>query len=97
MSFLSTFLNSVLDILFGCGHENVTRPFTLQKHTYKVCLDCGKELPYSAVTMSYLTAREVRAMAHRPARTASILAFDAMRAQRTPPAEHTLRDSNAAA
>ena len=30
------------EIFFGCRHERLTRPFTLQSHTYKVCLDCGK-------------------------------------------------------
>ena len=29
------------EMFFGCRHARLTRPFTLQKHTYKVCLDCG--------------------------------------------------------
>ena len=48
------------EIFFGCRHERLTRPFTLQKSTYKVCLDCGKQVLYSAERMEPLTAREIR-------------------------------------
>jgi hypothetical protein len=27
--------------LFGCWHREMSRPFTLDCHTYRVCLDCG--------------------------------------------------------
>lgn len=42
--------------MFGCSHEKTTFPITLKRaesspnhlgSTYMVCLDCGKELPYS--------------------------------------------------
>jgi len=42
--------------LFGCHHHKVSRVFTIQKHTYQVCLDCGTELAYSWDKM----------LAHRP-------------------------------
>lgn len=50
------------EIVFGCSHQHLTRPFTLQQETYKVCLDCGKQLYYSPVTLRPLTGREVRHM-----------------------------------
>jgi len=28
---------------FCCRHGHVSRVFTIQKRTYKVCLDCGQE------------------------------------------------------
>ena len=48
------------EMFFGCRHGRLTRPFTLQKNTYKVCLDCGKQVMYSAERMEPLTAREIR-------------------------------------
>ncbi|HWX56776.1 MAG TPA: hypothetical protein VN176_19495 [Verrucomicrobiae bacterium] len=48
----------LLDILFGCWHENYSFPVTIKRGerraapaasatgTYVVCLDCGKEFPY---------------------------------------------------
>lgn len=44
--------HSAIDTLFGCRHSNQSRPFTLRRHTYKVCLDCGKEISYSLAPMS---------------------------------------------
>jgi len=46
------------NLLFGCIHRKTTFPFSLrgnksakrratQFETYVVCLDCGRELPYS--------------------------------------------------
>ena len=50
------------DIVFGCRHWSQTRPFTLDQQTYKVCLDCGKQIYYSTERMTPLSAREVRRM-----------------------------------
>jgi hypothetical protein len=50
------------EILFGCNHSRQTRPFTLGEETYKVCLDCGKQIYYSAQEMRPLTLGEVRRM-----------------------------------
>ena len=64
MNFLLSCLQAVLsffsEILFGCTHTRVTRPFTLDHQTYEVCLDCGKQIFYSATEMRRLTAFEVR-------------------------------------
>jgi hypothetical protein len=50
------------EILFGCSHGRLTRPFTIQDETYMVCLDCGKQIYYSAREMRPLSAWEVRRM-----------------------------------
>jgi hypothetical protein len=50
------------EILFGCSHGRLTRPFTIQEETYMVCLDCGKQIYYSAKEMRPLSPWEVRRM-----------------------------------
>jgi len=66
MNFLMACLHAVLnffsEILFGCTHSRVTRPFTLGQETYEVCLDCGKQIFYSPTEMRRLTPFEVRRM-----------------------------------
>lgn len=42
----------VLDFLFGCHHGHLSRVFTLQGETYRVCFDCGARFEYSMETMS---------------------------------------------
>jgi hypothetical protein len=63
---MTTWIQSLLgffyDILFGCRHWSQTRPFTLEQQTYKVCLDCGKQIYYSTERMTPLSAQEVRRM-----------------------------------
>ena len=55
------YLDLLLDYLFGCHHQNLSRVFTLGGQTYKVCCDCGAKFGYSLETMS---------MAREPRRTA---------------------------
>jgi len=62
MNILRTIVNFFYEIFFGCSHDKLTRPFTLQERTYKVCLDCGSHIFYSPITMRPLSAREVRRM-----------------------------------
>ena len=50
-SFMAIFL-AILDFLFGCHHLHLSRVFTLQEETYKVCCDCGAKFAYSLQTMS---------------------------------------------
>jgi hypothetical protein len=50
------------EILFGCSHGRLTRPFTIHEETYMVCLDCGKQVYYSANEMRPLNPWEVRRM-----------------------------------
>ncbi|HTZ96222.1 MAG TPA: hypothetical protein VMB18_07485 [Terriglobales bacterium] len=41
-----------LDFLFGCHHSHLSRVFTLDGRTYKVCCDCGAKFAYSLTSMS---------------------------------------------
>jgi hypothetical protein len=58
MSWLRAIYNFFYEIFFGCSHGHLTRPFTLETHSYKVCLDCGKHFPYSLEKMRTLHAWE---------------------------------------
>ena len=60
MSVLHAIFHFLCDIFLGCSHDHLTRPFTLEQRTYKVCLDCGKQLFYSAESMRPLSTRELR-------------------------------------
>jgi hypothetical protein len=62
MNWILRLLGFFYDIVFGCRHWSQTRPFTLEQQTYKVCLDCGKQIYYSTERMTPLSAREVRRM-----------------------------------
>ncbi len=62
MSWISAIVDFFCEILFGCRHDKLTRPFTLEHQTYKVCLECGKQIFYSAERMTPLSARELRHM-----------------------------------
>ena len=42
----------ILDFLFGCHHGHLSRVFTLEDETYRVCCDCGARFKYSLETMS---------------------------------------------
>ena len=45
-------LASVLELAFGCHHRKLSRVFTIDGHSYKVCCDCGANFDYSLRTMS---------------------------------------------
>ena len=45
-------LLTILDFLFGCHHVHLSRAFTLQGETYRVCCDCGAKFAYSLDAMS---------------------------------------------
>lgn len=49
----------VFDLFFGCRHAHLTRPFTLESRSYKICVDCGHEMPYSLESMRLLHAWEI--------------------------------------
>lgn len=57
---LRAVVNFFTEILFGCSHMRLTRPFTIQGETYMVCLSCGKQVYYSAKEMRPLSMSEVR-------------------------------------
>src|SRR5579859_4682 len=66
---------SLLDLLFGCWHKNLTFPLTSKRGlrrssaasaatgTYVVCLDCGREFPYDWEEMKVIGAQPDRAKA----------------------------------
>jgi hypothetical protein len=41
-------LHWMIQFAFGCHHRQVSRVFTLKTRTYKVCLDCGREIRVTA-------------------------------------------------
>jgi hypothetical protein len=43
---------------FGCHHRQLSRAFTNEGQTYKVCLKCGARLPYSWETMTTLPEKK---------------------------------------
>lgn len=62
MRYIKAIIDFFYEIFFGCRHDSLTRPFTLENQTYKVCLDCGRQIYYSSETMRPLTIREIRRM-----------------------------------
>ena len=44
--------SGIFNLLFGCRHRELSRAFTADGETYKVCLKCGKHLRYSWQTMT---------------------------------------------
>lgn len=56
---MKKYIIMMLDFLFGCHHNNISRVFTISGHTYCVCCDCGKEFDYSLRTMSIILSSPV--------------------------------------
>jgi len=46
-----------IELLFGCWHRNLSRPFTLSGWTYEVCLNRGKKLAYDRADIACVDAR----------------------------------------
>jgi hypothetical protein len=49
---------SALEFAFGCHHTKLSRVFTIDEHTYKVCCGCGARFEYSLRTMSIMRHRK---------------------------------------
>jgi hypothetical protein len=45
-------LANALEFAFGCHHRKLSRVFTIEGHSYKVCCNCGARFNYSLETMS---------------------------------------------
>ena len=43
----------ILQSAFGCRHGQMSRVFTIEKRTYRVCFKCGKEFGYSWASFPY--------------------------------------------
>ncbi len=37
--------------MFGCWHGHLSRPFTSEKESYRVCLECGARKHFDAQTL----------------------------------------------
>jgi hypothetical protein len=44
----------ILGKLFGCWHKDLSRPFTENKRSYRVCLDCGARKEFDTDTFKTL-------------------------------------------
>jgi len=53
-------LANALDLAFGCHHRKLSRVFTINNYSYKVCCDCGAKFEYSLETMSVQPRRKIR-------------------------------------
>jgi hypothetical protein len=76
------------EILFGCSHGRLTRPFTIDEETYMVCLDCGKQIYYSAKEMRPLSPWEVRRMKAARAGEVKVVPIPSGAPQFLPAGEH---------
>lgn len=52
-------LANALEFAFGCHHRKLSRVFTIEGHSYKVCCDCGTRFNYSLETMSITHRRRL--------------------------------------
>lgn len=44
----------ILVRLFGCGHRNLSRPFSHKRTTYRTCLQCGARKQFDTQTLKTL-------------------------------------------
>jgi hypothetical protein len=58
-------LAKALDFAFGCHHRKLSRVFTIDGHSYKVCCGCGATFNYSLETMSMRHRRRLLGALHR--------------------------------
>ena len=81
-------LASAFEFAFGCHHTKLSRVFTIEGRSYKVCCDCGATFDYSFQTMSVVprrtipvlsppgdTGRKVRSPLYRSSRQARAFAY----------------------
>ncbi len=65
MRVLRDVVNTVSSV-FGCRHDRLSRPFTIERQSYMVCLECGLKVFYSMDQMRRLSKREVRQLPVAP-------------------------------
>ena len=41
----------IMGKIFGCWHKKLTRPFTVQKSSYRACLECGARKKFDTDTL----------------------------------------------
>ena len=52
MEWVAQWLWKSYDFAFGCHHRNLSRVFTIEHRTYRVCCSCGVKFTYSLENMS---------------------------------------------
>jgi hypothetical protein len=52
MEWAAKWLWKSYDFAFGCHHRNLSRVFTIECRTYRVCCNCGVKFTYSLENMS---------------------------------------------
>jgi hypothetical protein len=63
MRWITELFRSIFEAIFGfCRHSSLSRPFTIDGQTYKVCMDCSQQIFYSSETLLPLSRRELRRM-----------------------------------
>lgn len=45
------------DLVFGCRHRNLSRVFSIEGSSYKVCCQCGAKFPYSWESMRIIKGK----------------------------------------
>lgn len=45
-------LTAIFKWFFGCHHSQLSRVFTIERRTYRVCCNCGVQFDYSLENMS---------------------------------------------
>lgn len=79
---------SWLTRIFGCWHKEMSRPFTLQRESYRVCLECGAHRHFNTRTW------EMTGPFYYEPATAALYqdtATTATTVKAAPPARHTER------
>jgi hypothetical protein len=51
---MMVFIEFMFDWIFCCHHRSLSRVFTIDRQTYKICFSCGAKLRYSWRTMSLI-------------------------------------------
>ena len=52
-SFVVALLLKAYDLLFGCCHVKLSRVFTINRETYRLCVGCGAKFSCWMETMSF--------------------------------------------
>jgi hypothetical protein len=58
-------LMAIFDFVFGCHHGQLSRVFTIDRRTYRVCCGCGARFDYSLENMAMR-----RSLGNRPCQPA---------------------------
>lgn len=50
---------NALEFAFGCHHRKLSRVFTIDNHSYRICCECGATFNYSLEAMSIRRRRRL--------------------------------------